>query len=332
MTLKKEFAPHLRRTDRSAYMSLDVLIALIPLCVVSAVYYGFRPVLLVLAGMITAMACECFCCLLMRRRPALADGTAAVTGGLIGAMMSPLTPYWVPMLAAAFAILVVKMPFGGAGRNVFNPAAAGMAVATQCFAARIFTYPNPSLSSPIPLDNYVEGVLTEMSPAAQLASGAQPAYTWAELLIGAVPGPIGATAIAVLITCALYLFIRRAASPLITFSFLAVCTLSALLFPRMDGPWQQRLLIELSSGYLLFTAVFLLNDPVTAPRYWLGRLAYGVLAGVLVMALRYHGRFEATACFAVLLVNAFAPVLDRWTWRLAHKLSHSRRAAERGAS
>lgn len=100
----------------------------------------------------------------------------------------------------------------------------------------------------------------------------------------------------------------------------------------MDGPWQQRLLIELSSGYLLFTAVFLLNDPVTAPRYWLGRLAYGVLAGVLVMALRYHGRFEATACFAVLLVNAFAPVLDRWTWRLAHKLSHSRRAAERGAS
>lgn len=327
--LKKEFAPHLRRADRSSYMSLDVLVALIPLAIFSAVYYGFRPVLLMLTGMITAMACECLCCAFMRRRPSLADGTAAVTGGIIGALMSPLTPYWVPALGAAFAIIVVKMPFGGAGRNLFNPAAAGVAVVTQCFAARIFTYPASGLTQPLPLGD-VSGVLTSVSPAAQLAGGAQPSYSWAQLLIGNYPGPIGATALAVLLTCALYLFIRRSASPIITLSFLAVCVVSAVLFPRYTGDWHQSVLLELSSGYLLFTGIFLLNDPVTAPRYWLGRLFYGLLAGVLVMVLTHFGRFEASACFVVLLVNAVSPMLDRWSWRLVRRLTGGRQAVQGG--
>ncbi len=331
MTLKKEYAPHLRRMERSSYMSLDVLVTFIPLCVFSTVYYGFRPVILVLTGMLTAMVCECLCCALRKRRPTLLDGTAAVTGGLIGLAMSPLTPYWVPAVAAAFAIIVVKMPFGGAGRNVFNPAAAGIAVVTHCFSAKLFAYPDPSLLRPLPLFGEAQ-VLTQMSPAAQLAGGAQPSYTWVELLLGRFPGPIGATAIAVLLACALYLFSRRSASPIITVSFLAICALSALLFPRAGISRIDSVQFELCSGYLLFTAVFLLNDPVTAPRYWLGRLLYGVLAGVLVMALQYHGRFEASCCFAVLLINAFAPMLDRWSWRFAHRLTRGLRSTEGGGS
>lgn len=134
-----------------------------------------------------------------------------------------------------------------------------------------------------------------------------------------------------LAACALYLFTRRAASPLITLSFLAVCALSAILFPRLkDAAWQQSVMMELCSGYLLFAGIFLLNDPVTAPRYWLGRLLYGALAGLLVMALRHFGRFEDAACFAVLLINAFAPILDRWSWRLVHTLTKGLRPAEEG--
>lgn len=329
MTLKTGYAPHLRRTERASYMSLDVLVTFIPLCIFSYIYYGFRPILLVLSGMLTAMVCECLCRALRRRRPTLFDGTAAVTGGLIGLAMSPLTPYWVPMVGAAFAIVVVKMPFGGAGRNIFNPAAAGIAVVTHCFSSRLFVYPELSLLKPLALSGEQE-VLTQMSPAAQLAGGAQPSYGVVELLLGRFPGPIGGTAILVLLACALYLFVRRTSSPIITGSFLAVCALSALLFPRAGLARGDSLLYELCSGYLLFAAVFLLNDPVTAPRYWLGRLLYGVLAGALVMALQYYGRFEASACFAVLLVNAFSPMLDRWSWRLVHWVTRKRRTAEGG--
>lgn len=111
--------------------------------------------------------------------------------------------------------------------------------------------------------------------------------------MGNFPGPIGATAIAVLIACAVYLFSRRTASPWITLPYLAVCALSAVLFPRVVGGWQNSVLLELCSGYLLFAGIFLMTDPVTAPRYWLGRILYGALGGALTMALRYHGRFEA---------------------------------------
>ena len=170
MNLKNAYAPHIRRTERSSLMSLDMLITLVPLAIFSAVYYGFRPVLLILIGIGTAVVCETLCCLLMRRRPSVLDGTAAVTGGLIGALMSPISPYWLPAAAAAFAILVVKMPFGGTGRNTFNPAAAGIALVTQCFSTQLFTYPDPGLSSPIPLDS-VAGINLVKSPAAQIMTG-----------------------------------------------------------------------------------------------------------------------------------------------------------------
>ena len=212
-----------------------------------------------------------------------------------------------------------------------NVGPAGMAVVTHCFSTRLFLYPDPSLNAPLALSGDLGKALTEMSPAAQLAGGGSPTYSWAELAIGRFPGPIGATCIAVLAACALYLFTRRTASPLITLSFLAVCALSAILFPRLkDAAWQQSVMMELCSGYLLFAGIFLLNDPVTAPRHWLGRLLYGAFAGILVMALRYFGRFEDAACFAVLLVNAFAPILDRWSWRLVHTLTKGLRPAEEG--
>jgi electron transport complex protein RnfD len=101
---------------------------------------------------------------------------------------------------------------------------------------------------------------------------------------------------------------------LITLPYLATCAFMAILFPRISGTMANSVLIELCSGYLLFCGVFLLNDPVTAPRHWLARVFYGIFAGLLVMLLRYYGRFEEGACFAVLLVNTFAPTLDRVCW------------------
>ena len=329
MTYKLAHAPHLRRTERASLMSLDVLIALVPLCIFSAVYYGFRPVVIVLTGMVTAVLCETAGCLMMKRVPTVTDGTAAVTGGIIGALLPPAAPYWMPVVGAAFAILVVKMPMGGSGRNLFNPAAAALAILTLCVPGFLFRYPDPGQNIPLPLTGPLDGVITESSPAAQMMSGGQTLFTRTMLLLGDFPGPIGATAIAVLAACALYLFTRRSASPLITFAYLAACAGMAICFPRLSGGAATSVSMELCSGYLLFAGIFLLNDPVTAPRHWLGRLVYGALAGVLVMLLRYYGRFEEGACFAVLLVNAFAPVIDRMCWYLLN-LRRIRKGAHAG--
>lgn len=327
MTFNTARAPFLRRSDKVSHMTADVLIALAAPCIFSAFYYGFRPVLLVLTGMVTAMLCETIVCLLLRRKPSVADGTAAVSGALIGMLMSPMSPYWLPAIAAAFSIIVVKMPFGGTGRNVFNPAAAGIAVVTQCFAARLFTYPDPGSGILLPLSGSLNGITTELSPAKLIATGGNPQYPWYTLLSGDYAGPIGATAVVVLAACLLYLLIRRTVSPLTVLPYLAVCTLIAALFPRIDAGIGASIALELCSGYLLFGGIFLLSDPVTAPRYWLARLVYGVLAGVLVMVLRHVGRFEEGVCFAILLVNAVAPMLDRWCWRAVHVLVYRKEAA-----
>ena len=326
MTYNTARAPFLRRSDKLTHMTADVLITLVALCIFSAFYYGFRPVLLVLVGMATAMLCETIICLLLRRRPSVTDGTAAVTGALIGMMMSPLSPYWLPAVAAAFAIVVVKMPFGGTGRNVFNPAAAGIAVVTQCFSARLFTYPDPSSGISLPLSGPLGSIPTELSPAALIHNKGTPQYPWYTLLSGDFAGPIGATAVVVLAACLLYLFIRRTVSPLTVLPYLVVCALIAAVFPRTAGSASASVALELCSGYLLFGGIFLLTDPVTSPRYWLSRIVYGVLAGILVMTLRHVGRFEEGVCFAILLVNAIAPMLDRWCWRAVHFFAYRKEA------
>ncbi len=319
--LKPSIAPHLRRTQRPSYQASGVLLCLVAAVGYSYLYYGWRAVLLVLAGTATAVLTELLCSLFRWKKPVWQDGTSAVTGALIGCMMSPLTPFWVPVMGALFAIGVAKMPFGGTGRNVFNPAAAGMAFCAICFPTRLFNYPDTALQQDIPLQD-VSGVITALSPSAQLELGGISRFDLVELLTGNFPGPIGSAGVLVLLACGLYLCVRGSASALILVPYLGTCALVAQWFPRVAT--ENTVMLELCTGLLLFTGVFLLGDPVTAPRHWLARMVYGCLAGILVMLLRYYGRFECSEFFAVLLANAFSPFLDRTCWGLVHRLSEWR--------
>ncbi len=300
-----------KKTDRYIW---DVEIALLALLVFSCFSYGLRPALVVLVSVLSALFCELAGNAVRHQRPSVFDGSAMVTGTMIGLMMSPITPYWVPALASAFAIVVVKIPFGGFGRNVFNPAAAGMALATQCFPTRVFTYPDVTANGKLPLWTLPETLVIKSSPAADLAMGAAADFSFADVAWGELCGPIGATALFVLLAAAVFLMLRRTVSPYITLPYLAVCVVAAMLFPRSAGGVGYNIALEISSGYLLFAGIFLLNDPVTSPRFNPARVAYGAIAAVMVMLLRHTGRFEEGACFAVLLMNACAPLIERGCW------------------
>lgn len=312
-----KLAPHIRTEARAGHMVLDILLAALPLGLYSYVNYGLRPVIILLVSMATAILCEAVCCLVGHRSlRAITDGSAAVTGLLIGLVMSPMVDYWVPMLGAAFAIIVVKAPFGGFGRNVFNPAAAGIAVLTFCFPRRMFSYPAFSTVSTLPLDMSVDAgeAIVEQSLAAQLRAGALPSLTKLQLLLGDFAGPIGATAALILVAFILYLLFRRSVSPWTVLPYLVTCAAIAWLFPLPGMDRLYSALAQLCAGYVLFTGVFFLNDPVTTPRFWLGRLFYGIFTAVLVMLLQRIGRAEAGSCFAILIMNALSPIIDRWSW------------------
>jgi Na+-translocating ferredoxin:NAD+ oxidoreductase RnfD subunit len=288
-------------------------------------------VYIVLLSMLAAIVSEALCCL-ARRKPlrTLLDGSAAVTGAIIGLVMSPMVAYWVPMVGSAFAILVAKAPFGGYGRNVFNPAAAGIAILSYCTPTRMFTYPAIGAGMKLPLTMSIdaEDIAIGTSLAAQIRAGATPTVNRLHLLLGDFVGPIGATATIVLLACAAYFIFRRSASAWTILPYLITCTIIAWFTPCTGLAILHSTAAQLCAGYVLFTGVFLLNDPVTTPRFWLGRVVYGVLTGALVMLLQRVGRVEAGSCFAILIMNTLSPIIDRWSyyaWRNITRLLRIRR-------
>ncbi len=314
------YAPWTRTQNRTGRMMLEVEIALLAQLIFSVFSYGWRPALVTLFSVLSALFCEMVANAVRHQPPTVFDGTALVTGTMIGLLMSPITPYWVPVLASAFAIIVAKVPFGGVGRNPFNPAAAGVALVTQCFPTRVFTYPDAAAGTWLPLGALPENFITRLSPTAELAAGTGTSFQLSDVMWGEITGPIGAVAILVLIAAAVFLFLRNTASPYITLPYVTACAVMALLFPRGgDIHPLHSLVAELCSGYLLFAGVFMFTDPVTSPRNNPARIVYGAIAGILVMLLRHFGRFEEGACFAVLFMNAFAAPIDRACWRLVRR-------------
>ncbi len=329
--MNKSIAPHIRTEQTNRHMILDVLLTCAVLCIFSVFNYGSRPVWIVLASMLSAIVSEALCCLI-RRRPltVLLDGSAAVTGAIIGLVMSPMIAYWVPMIGSALAILLAKAPFGGYGRNVFNPAAVGIAILSYCAPTQMFTYPAIGAGMQLPLSAALtaDEVALGTSLAAQIRMGATPTVNRLHLLLGDFVGPIGATATFVLLACAAYLIFRRTASAWTILPYLFACGIIAWFTPCTGLDQLHSTAAQLCAGYVLFTGVFLLNDPVTTPRFWLGRVIYGTLAGMLVMLLQQVGRVEAGSCFAILIMNALSPIIDRWSyygWRNLTRLMRIRR-------
>ncbi|MBR3778844.1 MAG: RnfABCDGE type electron transport complex subunit D [Clostridia bacterium] len=323
--------PYLHTEARVSRMVFDMILAAVVLGVFSAVTYGPRPLLVMAISLITALACETVCCIIGRRPLRMVlDGTAAVTGLTVGLLMSPMVDTWVPMVGTAFAIVVAKAPFGGTGRNVFNPAAAGVALLTYCFPQQMFTYPSIQSQHALPMELILDKseVVTEVSLAAQLKTGAIPSIDRLDILLGNYTGAIGTTAFLILLTLTCYLMVRRTVSPWIVIPYFATLALITWLFPLSSMNPVNSFLLQLGSGYVLFAGVFLINDPVTAPRFWLGRLVYGVLSAALILLMQRVGRFEAGTCFAILLINAFAPIIDRWSWHGWYRLTHLRQKRE----
>ncbi|XOQ47895.1 MAG: Electron transport complex subunit RsxD [Eubacteriales bacterium] len=290
-------------------MMRDTLTALAFLLILPVARYGARPLAMAAVTLLACALCEIAWSLLESRSINTSDCSSMVTGLIIVMLMPLNAPLWLPCVAAAFAILVAKKPFGSTGYTPFNPAAAGMAFVTLLWPQRIFAYLNPSAGEVLPVfaDCNVD---TAPSPAAVLKNGLKPDILPLDMLWGVFAGPVGATGILVLCACGLYLFIQRTANWEITAGCLLAAALMAALWPRIACAPLTSVKYELMSGSLLFCAVFMLTDPVTSPRTSFGRVLYGLLAGVLIMLFRRYGAYEQGAWFAVLLANAVVPQIN----------------------
>ncbi|MCL2299499.1 MAG: RnfABCDGE type electron transport complex subunit D [Firmicutes bacterium] len=307
---KQRFADNREARD----WNVTSLLMSLPLLLVGSYYYGAAALRNAVIAALTAVLCEAIAARLILRKRTIDDWNAVVTGVWIACMLPAEvnSTFAAPVYAAVgavFAVLVVKIPFGGTMHAPFTPAAAGLAFLTVCFPKTVFNFIPSTLIPP----------LYDQSLASMLQNGrsVMGSKQLSGIMLGQSAGPMG-TGCILLVAAALLgmlLLKKRRSAALASVSFIVVAAAVSFLFPRVTGEGMlvrlHSLGMELCSGSLLFAAVFLLPDPAIMPKRWYTRLGFGAVAGLLCAVLRQLGSAEETVCFAILLADAFMPLLYR---------------------
>lgn len=308
MKLNAKPFPHIRAEERSPMLMLDTAIALIPPFFMACFYYGFRSLILGLHTVVAALLANVLSNLLSGKGIQWWDVSPIVTGMIIALMMPASIPIYVPVVAAVFAILVAKFPYGGTGNNLFNPAAAGLAFVSLCFGEQLVNYPQPLEPLPLVVD---ESVKLVQGAASLLKMGAIPSISVDQLALGNFAGPMGTTNILVIAACLIYLLIRRNIKWYVPLTYLATVSVFAANIHHENVTALESVVLELVAGSLMFVAVYMLTEPVTQPKRPMGRILYAITMGILTMLFRYYGQAPYSAVFALLLCNALTPLFDQ---------------------
>ena len=302
-------SPHAHTANTSRAIMRHVLIALTPALLGSVFFFGLRALAVCLISMAACFLMEKLWCKFRHLDDKTYDLSALVTGLLLAYVCPPTIPYWQLLIADAFAILVVKMLFGGIGKNLFNPA----------LAARAFLFSWPvSMSTWIKvgwenqanlLTNNVD-MVTAATPLAAMHRYELPAEGLLELLFGRVGGCIGETSAILLLIGFVYLLITKVITPRIPLAYLGTVAVLTFLFPMGNDPllWTGS---QLLSGGLMLGAIFMATDYVTSPITRAGQIVYGILCGVLTVVIRYFGGYNEGVSYAILIMNACVVLLDR---------------------
>ena len=311
----------------------------VPVLCMACFLYGVRPLLLCGIAVLTGNLCDRLVSLL-RRRVYQGGDFSNESFALVIALLMPVTVDIYILIAAVLAgVLIGKEIFGGYGSYPFNPAAVGYVVAAVSWPEQVFRYPQPYTNIPlwdasmVPVSSAIEDTLRSggMLNISSLALG-----------LGEYAAPMGTGAALVILACGLFLWTQKDAHMSASISFLVTCAVIAFFFPRQAGladsavlsnvlPRLQCVRDELLTGAILFSAVFLINEPYTCVHHRMGRILYGVLVGVVSMGFRYYGVYETGVCFALLVVNSVSAWIDRTEARLYH-LTHLQADTGKGAA
>lgn len=303
-------SPHVRSSETTTGIMLDVIIALVPAVVMSVVYFGTRALALTAVCVLTAVLAEYLSRKAMKRHNTVADLSAVVTGLILALNLPATLPFWMAAIGSVIAIVVVKQMFGGIGQNFVNPA----------ITARIIlmvSFPTAMAKWVVPFENcWSADAVTAATPMAQLAAvsggdvGAADLPSLTQMLIGFHGGSMGEVCSLALIAGGIYLMLRRVISPVIPFTFIgtvAVCTLIA-----GHGNFEY-VAYELLGGGLLLGAFFMATDYTTSPINLKGKIIFGIGCGLITSVIRIFGSLPEGVSFSIILMNIFVAHIENFT-------------------
>ncbi len=299
--------PHIASTTLTTRkMMLDVLIGLIPILIVAGIVFQLHALKQIAICVASCVAAEALFTAMRGKRPTLTDFSAVVTGAILALSLPGTAPWYVGVIASFAGVALGKVVFGGLGQNIFNPAMVGRAFVMIAFAHLL------GASGYVDMGASVD-VLTRATP--MTAMDAKPAVIASvkSLILGNTNGSLGETSALACLIGGLYLCLRRTASWEIPVSALLAVGIFGGIRNFIDPGSGWTVLHELFGGAMLFGAFFIATDPVSSPLTPKGKMIFGFAFGSLVMLLRVFSSYPEGVMFAVLMSNAFVPLINRWT-------------------
>ena len=300
-------SPHIHSGDSIERNMYNVLIALIPAFLVAL--YVFR-----LDALIITLSAVVFCVLieyiivkyLIKKTPSIFDGSAIITGVLLAFNVPSNLPLWILALGCLFAIGVVKLSFGGLGNNIFNPAIAGRIFLLISFPAQMTTWPAPAIAE-------ATDAVSSATVLGVIKYAPEALPTLQQMLFGIETGSIGEMSAIAILLGLIYMIWKKVITWHIPISILITVALFTGVLYIINPIELYNPIIHLASGGLMLGACFMATDYVTSPMTKKGMIIYGVGIGFITMAIRLWGAYPEGVSFAILLMNAFTPLINTYT-------------------
>ncbi|SEA24478.1 electron transport complex protein RnfD [Oribacterium sp. KHPX15] len=291
--------PHIRDEVTTSEIMRDVVIAMIPTTIYGIIQWGFNAALVVILTVAFAVLSEYAYEKFMKMTITIGDWSAAVTGLILALNCPPNIPVWIPCVGAVFAIIVIKMLYGGLGKNWMNPALGARCFLLISFAGKMTGW------TPVGAD-----AMSGATPLAFMKAGGDMAKVdLMNLFLGRIPGTIGEVSKLCLLFGAAYLIIKKVISPKIPCIYIATVAVFTLLFGG-HGFDINYLLCEILGGGLIFGAFFMATDYVTSPITPKGQIVYAVILGVMTGLFRLFGGSAEGVSYAIILTNIIVPVIN----------------------
>jgi len=270
----------------------DVAIALIPASAYGVYQFGIKAALVLFISVISCVLSEFVYQSLMDRPVTVSDGSALVTGMILGLNMPPSISLWIPFLGGIFAIIVVKQLYGGIGQNFMNPALAARCFLLISFAGEMTTF------------TYHDAVVSP-TPLAALKAGQSVDLT--AMFIGKIPGSMGEVSVIALLIGAVYMLIRKVITLRIPAAYLITFALFVFIFGQQDISY---VLAHLCGGGVIFGAFFMATDYSSSPITSKGQILFGILLGILTGLFRLFGGSPEGVSYAIILSNLLVPLIE----------------------
>ena len=307
--------PHIRSNETTQTIMRDVIVAMLPALVFACVRFGARALALTAVSVVACVFWEWLYRKLMKKHQTVGDLSAAVTGMLL-AFVSPVTmPYWMAVVGAFFAIIIVKQLVGGIGKNFVNPALAGRAFLVGSYAGVMTTWIDPAAGK-APLMGSVADIVTAATPMAYLKvgdmAGLAEKYEVMDLFIGNCGGSMGEVSALALLVGGAYLIYRKVIGWQIPVAYIGTVAVLSFLFPK-TGSGIEFMLYSVFGGGLFLGAIFMATDYVTSPVTKKGQLVFGIGCGLFTVLIRYFGSYNEGVCYSIMVMNLLVPLIEKYT-------------------